>query len=40
MSKEMYIKVCDLLMFANLLGAKKDKPTVVMDAGYGDYSKG
>ncbi|MEM5018094.1 alpha/beta hydrolase [Metabacillus indicus] len=40
MSKEMYIKVCDFFMFANLLGENKGKPTVVMDAGYGDYSKG
>lgn len=40
MSKEMYIKVCDFQMFANIIGEKKDKPTVVMDAGYGDYSKG
>ncbi|TDL82414.1 alpha/beta fold hydrolase [Peribacillus frigoritolerans] len=40
MSKEMYIKVFGFQMFANIVGEKQDKPTVVMDAGYGDYSKG
>ncbi|MCM2676878.1 alpha/beta fold hydrolase [Alkalicoccobacillus plakortidis] len=37
--KEMFIEVNDFQLYAKLLGEKIDKSTVIMDAGYGDYSK-
>lgn len=39
MGKEFFVPVSDFKLYAKLYGVKKDKPTVVMDAGYGDYSK-
>ncbi|WP_166000320.1 alpha/beta hydrolase [Bacillus sp. Cs-700] len=40
MSKETFIQVSDYKLFTKLIGKKNGKPTVVMEAGYGDYSKG
>ncbi|WP_377888001.1 alpha/beta fold hydrolase [Alkalihalobacillus sp. R86527] len=40
MTMETFITVNDAKIFAKLIGTKSIKPTVVMDAGYGDYSKG
>ncbi|MGE7129472.1 alpha/beta fold hydrolase [Lysinibacillus xylanilyticus] len=40
MSKEMFVPINDFKLYAKLIGEKNGKPTVVMDAGYGDYSKG
>ncbi|TDL82722.1 alpha/beta fold hydrolase [Peribacillus frigoritolerans] len=37
--KEMNVQVRDFKMHAKLYGEKKGCPTVIMDAGYGDYSK-
>lgn len=37
--KEMFVEVDDFQLYAKVLGKKKDKSTVIMDAGYGDYSK-
>jgi pimeloyl-ACP methyl ester carboxylesterase len=37
--KEIFVEVNGFKLFVKLYGEKKDKPTVVMDAGYGDYSK-
>jgi pimeloyl-ACP methyl ester carboxylesterase len=37
--KEKFVKVKDFKLYAKVFGNKKTKPTVVMDAGYGDYSK-
>lgn len=39
MSKEMFIQINDVNLFAKLVGHNIGKPTIVMDAGYGDYSK-
>lgn len=39
MKKEMFIRINDGKLFAKLVGENIDKPTIVMDAGYGDYSK-
>ncbi|MCM3443858.1 alpha/beta fold hydrolase [Metabacillus halosaccharovorans] len=39
MKKEMFIQINDGKLFAKLVGENIDKPTIVMDAGYGDYSK-
>ena len=39
MTKEMYVQVSGFKLFSKLIGEKNSKPTVVMDAGYGDYSK-
>ncbi|MGQ4667031.1 alpha/beta fold hydrolase [Metabacillus halosaccharovorans] len=39
MKKEMFIRINDVKLFAKLVGENIDKPTIVMDAGYGDYSK-
>jgi pimeloyl-ACP methyl ester carboxylesterase len=36
--KEMFVQISEFKLFAKLVGEKKDKPTVVMDAGYGNYS--
>ncbi|MBN8207924.1 alpha/beta hydrolase [Bacillus sp. NTK071] len=40
MSKETFIQVSDFKLFTKLIGKKNGKPTIVMEAGYGDYSKG
>ncbi|WP_419465915.1 alpha/beta fold hydrolase [Bacillus spongiae] len=39
MEKELFVQLRDVKLFTKIYGQKKDKPTVVMDAGYGDYSK-
>lgn len=39
MSKEMFIQINDFKLYAKLVGENIGKPTIVMDAGYGDYSK-
>jgi pimeloyl-ACP methyl ester carboxylesterase len=39
MTKEMMVQINDCRLFAKLVGNKTGKPTIVMDAGYGDYSK-
>ncbi|MCV9884356.1 alpha/beta fold hydrolase [Metabacillus halosaccharovorans] len=39
MKKEMFIQINDGKLFAKLVGENIGKPTIVMDAGYGDYSK-
>ncbi|MCM3164730.1 alpha/beta fold hydrolase [Metabacillus litoralis] len=39
MIKEMLIKINDFHLYAKLVGKNNGKPTIVMDAGYGDYSK-
>ncbi|MDV2682858.1 alpha/beta hydrolase [Alkalihalophilus lindianensis] len=38
MTQEMVIKVRDVNLFAKLVGEHQGKPTVIMDAGYGDDS--
>ncbi|MCM3164274.1 alpha/beta fold hydrolase [Metabacillus litoralis] len=35
----MFIQINDFKLFAKLVGENTGKPTIVMDAGYGDYSK-
>ncbi|TKD71238.1 alpha/beta fold hydrolase [Pseudalkalibacillus hwajinpoensis] len=40
MSKETFIQVSDFKLFTKLIGKKNGKQTVVLEAGYGDYSKG
>ncbi|WP_394174826.1 alpha/beta fold hydrolase, partial [Guptibacillus hwajinpoensis] len=40
MTKATFIQVSDYKLFTKLIGKKNGKPTVVMEAGYGDYSKG
>lgn len=39
MSKEMLVQISDFKLYAKFLGENYGKPTVVMDAGYGDHSK-
>lgn len=39
MPKEMFVKVSDCRLYAKLAGENNGKPTVIMDAGYGDCSK-
>ncbi|WP_391115948.1 alpha/beta fold hydrolase [Psychrobacillus sp. L3] len=39
MTKEMFVQISDFKLFAKLIGKNNGKPTIVMDAGYGDYSK-
>ncbi|MEI2665408.1 alpha/beta fold hydrolase [Rossellomorea sp. LJF3] len=39
MNREMLIPIKNFKLYAKLTGKKNNKPTVVMDAGYGDYSK-
>jgi predicted alpha/beta hydrolase family esterase len=39
MTKEMFVPISDCKLFAKLVGENNGKPTIVMDAGYGDYSK-
>ncbi|WP_368505043.1 alpha/beta fold hydrolase [Alkalihalophilus sp. As8PL] len=38
MTQEMHVKVRDVNLFAKLVGEHQGKPTVIMDAGYGDDS--
>jgi len=39
LTKEIFVQIRDFKLFAKLFGQKKDKPTIVMESGYGDYSK-
>lgn len=39
MTKEMLVQISECKLFAKLIGKNNGKPTIVMDAGYGDYSK-
>ena len=39
MIKEMFVQISECKLYAKLLGENNGKPTVIMDAGYGDYSK-
>ncbi|KHF41681.1 alpha/beta fold hydrolase [Halalkalibacter okhensis] len=39
MTKEMYVQVDDCKLFAKIIGESYTKPTIVMEAGYGDDSK-
>ncbi|MGN7177220.1 alpha/beta hydrolase [Paenibacillus sp. FSL R5-0490] len=39
MDKEMFIPISKCTLYARLVGENSGKPTVIMDAGYGDYSK-
>ena len=39
MIKEMFVQISNCKLYAKLVGANNGKPTVVMDAGYGDFSK-
>ncbi|MGG3915350.1 alpha/beta fold hydrolase [Rossellomorea vietnamensis] len=39
MNKEMLVPINNFKLYAKLIGKKNNKPTLVMDAGYGDYSK-
>ncbi|MEH7126047.1 alpha/beta hydrolase [Bacillus sp. JJ1773] len=39
MTKEMFVKISDCKLYAKLVGENNGKPTVIMDAGYGDFSK-
>ena len=39
MEKEMLIQISKCKLYAKLVGENNGKPTVIMDAGYGDYSK-
>lgn len=39
MVKEMYVQINECMLYAKLLGENNGKPTIVMDAGYGDFSK-
>ncbi|WP_313799667.1 alpha/beta hydrolase [Cytobacillus sp.] len=39
MTKEMFVKISDCKLYAKLWGDNNGKPTVIMDAGYGDFSK-
>lgn len=40
MIKDMLIQISNCKLYAKLVGENNGKPTIVMDAGYGDYSKG
>ncbi|MBN8203494.1 alpha/beta fold hydrolase [Bacillus sp. NTK034] len=39
MGKEMFIHISKCKLYAKLVGENNGKPTVIMDAGYGDFSK-
>lgn len=39
MDKEMFIHISKCKLYAKLMGKNNGKPTVIMDAGYGDFSK-
>ncbi|NHM33631.1 alpha/beta fold hydrolase [Neobacillus terrae] len=39
MTKEIFVKISECTLYAKLAGENYGKPTVIMDAGYGDFSK-
>ncbi|ASV67091.1 alpha/beta hydrolase [Cytobacillus sp. FSL W7-1323] len=39
MNNEMFIHISKCKLYAKLVGENNGKPTVIMDAGYGDFSK-
>jgi pimeloyl-ACP methyl ester carboxylesterase len=39
MTKEMFVSISDFQLYAKRVGQNNGKPTVVMDAGYGDSSE-
>ncbi|MDA2667196.1 alpha/beta fold hydrolase, partial [Bacillus cereus group sp. Bc032] len=39
MAKEMFVQISDCKLYAKLIGENNGKPTIIMDAGYGDFSK-
>ncbi|MGG3563077.1 alpha/beta hydrolase [Neobacillus rhizosphaerae] len=39
MTEEMFVQISDCKLYAKLVGENTGKPTVIMDAGYGDFSK-
>ena len=39
MAKEMFVQISDCKLYAKLIGGNNGKPTIIMDAGYGDFSK-
>ncbi|MGD7023651.1 alpha/beta fold hydrolase [Rossellomorea vietnamensis] len=39
MVKEQFVQISDCKLYAKLAGENNGRPTVVMDAGYGDFSK-
>ncbi|MDX8367728.1 alpha/beta fold hydrolase [Cytobacillus sp. IB215665] len=39
MEKAVFVQIGDYKLFAQLFGQKKDKPTIVMESGYGESSK-
>ncbi|ARK32533.1 alpha/beta fold hydrolase [Halalkalibacter krulwichiae] len=39
MAKELLIPIRDCKLYAQLVGKNNGKPTIVLEAGYGDYSK-
>ncbi|MBD8068824.1 alpha/beta fold hydrolase [Bacillus sp. PS06] len=39
MTKEMFVHISGGMIYAKLVGENNRKPTVIMDAGYGDFSK-
>ena len=39
MTKEMFIQINDCKLYAKLVGESNRNPTIIMDAGYGDFSK-
>ena len=39
MIKELFVQISECKLYAKLVGENNGKPTVIMDAGYGDYSK-
>ncbi|WP_299095680.1 alpha/beta hydrolase [uncultured Metabacillus sp.] len=39
MTKEMFVQLSHCNLYAKLVGENIGKPTIVMDAGYGDFSK-
>lgn len=39
MTQEMFVQISDCKLYAKLVGEDIGKPTIIMDAGYGDFSK-
>ncbi|MCM3034276.1 alpha/beta fold hydrolase [Niallia sp. MER 6] len=39
MAKEMFVQISGCKIYTKLVGENNGKPTVIMDAGYGDFSK-
>jgi len=39
MTQEMFVQISDCKLYAKLVGENIGKPTIIMDAGYGDFSK-